>query len=103
MSSLIQIKQIVDLSDAMLNEAQNGRWQQVIDMQNEREVLIGQSFPVDEPCEEPEEMHLRVSSIVALDNQVMRLAKLQQKELGRSLGEISTGRQAAQAYIKASR
>ncbi len=102
MNQLTQLEQIVTLSETMLKDAENGDWECVIEMRDKREQLIESCFPVEETCADPAGMRQRLSHVIALDGQVMALAKQQQKDLGKALSDLNVGRQATAAYKKMS-
>ncbi|TVO75288.1 flagellar protein FliT [Sedimenticola selenatireducens] len=92
------IEQILDLSQAMLSLAQDGEWEQVGALQQKRQQLVTESFPLDVDHMNHAETASQIQSILYLDKQLLHLASVQQKEISAALGKLNHGRQATKAY-----
>jgi hypothetical protein len=94
---------LMHLSQEMLSLAQQGEWERVTEMQVERQTLIENTFPLDAQTAEVDDAAGQIQSILDLDQQITRLARAQQEEIGRALSKLSHGRVATKAYQDTSR
>ena len=82
----------------MGEEARGDEWENVRELEQERQKLIDSCFPLDESTENPQLASEQIKSILELDKQLMALAKNQQQTLSDTLAKLSQGRQATKAY-----
>ncbi len=94
---------LIHLSQEMLSLAQQGEWERVTEMQVERQTLIENTFPLDAQTVEADEAAGQIQSIIDLDQQITRLARAQQEEIGRAVSKLNHGRVATKAYQDTSR
>ncbi len=103
MNALVPFEQIVNLTEAMLTAAQEGHWEQLAEMQQRRESLLGDCFSEEDSVQDPVSMRQQVAHVMDLDKRIMALARHRQEDLAKTLGDFNVGRQATRAYKKASR
>ncbi|MCP4994181.1 MAG: flagellar protein FliT [Gammaproteobacteria bacterium] len=92
------LSSILSLSKAMLAEAEKSEWEQVAEMQLERQQMIESCFPLDDSIKNPEAVKAQIQAIIEQDELLMALAKPQHKEIGSVLSKISQGKQATKSY-----
>lgn len=97
------LDRLVRLSQEMLTLAEQGEWEQLATAQSEREQLIEQIFPLDPHISDAADAAAQVKRVLELDQQITRLARAQQKEIGQALGKLNRGRVATRAYQDTSR
>lgn len=97
------LDRLVRLSQEMLGLAEQGEWEQLTAAQSERQQLIEQIFPLDPQVSDTADAAAQVKRVLELDQQITRLARAQQKEIGQALGKLNRGRVATRAYQDTSR
>lgn len=95
------ITKIIDLSDSMLGNARDGKWEQVQQLEQKRQQLFAQAFPLDkDSITDAAALAAQIQNIIDLDKQTMQLAAKDRKEFAGLMGKLSSGRQAVAAYQK---
>jgi hypothetical protein len=92
------IEQILAVSREMVTLAERGEWERVEVLQQERQQLIKDVFPLDASRIDQDFASETIQAILDLDKQLLQLALAQQKEIGTVLGKLNQGRQATKAY-----
>lgn len=92
------IQQLIALSRAMLEKAQEESWDDVVVLEAERSELIEAFFlePVQQEYAEAVEAGIR--SIIAIDIDIMELGKLKKLDLVDILQKMEQGKKAVLAY-----
>lgn len=98
--TLSNLNRIVDLSDTMLTIARGGDWERVQVIEQQRQKLLDQTFPLDESSvtQDPAAIAKQIQKIADLDRETISLMQESQKELSGFANKISSGRQAIGAY-----
>lgn len=98
--TLSNLNRIVDLSNTMLTIARDGDWEQVLEIERQRQKILDQTFPLDESSvtDNPAALSQQIQKIADLDKETMSLMSESQKELSEFVNKISSGRQAVGAY-----
>ncbi|AKH20268.1 flagellar protein FliT [Sedimenticola thiotaurini] len=97
------LDRLVQISQEMLALAGQGEWAQVTDLQQQRQQLIEQTFPLDPQVSDSVNAAAQIQCILDLDRQLTEMARTQQKEIGQALGKLNRGRVATRAYQDTSR
>ncbi len=93
------LNKIIDLSSSMLDNARNGEWEQVQELEQQRQELFSQIFPLDKDfITDASALTLQIRKIADLDKETMQLAGSGLKESTGLLGKLVAGRQAVAAY-----
>ncbi len=89
---------LVDMSERMLHEARAGRWDAVMELQNERQRRFESFFagPVSKAA--AEQVAAGIRQILEFDRQVMDLGRQGMDELAGAMNDLRSGRRAQQAY-----
>jgi hypothetical protein len=82
----------------MLEKAQEGFWDDVVDLEAERSGLIEAFFLEPVQQEYAEEVADGVRSIIAIDIDIMELGRLKKIDLVDILKKMEQGKKAVQAY-----
>ena len=91
-------EQITGLTSNMLMHAQAGEWEQVIQMETDRQKLIQQFFNQNSVESFASEIATGISHVMATDREIMQLGKNGLRQMSNHLQDISTGKQATDAY-----
>ncbi len=93
-----ELQQIIVLSQAMLNKAQEALWEDVIALEVERHELIRLFFsdPVQE--EDTEVVAVGIRLILSIDEQVKELGAVRRFDILQILQEMDQGKKAVKAY-----
>ena len=93
------LTKIIELSDSMLASARAGDWNQVQEIEQQRQEFFVKVFPLDrDSITDPDAIAGLVQKIVELDKETMGLATGGSKEVSDLLDKLSIGRQAVSAY-----
>lgn len=95
---LQELHQLIALSRAMLEKAQEDSWGEVIDLEAERSGLIETFFLEPVPQEFAVEVEAGIRSIIAMDIDVMELGKREKLDLVGNLQKMEQGKKAVRAY-----
>ncbi len=97
------LEQILELSREMLTLGKQGEWEQVEKLQQSRERLIRESFPLsDEKAADAESARI-IEQVLAIDGQIKDAAEGQRHEIRQTLSKLNQGRAATKAYQDTSR
>lgn len=92
---------IIDLSSSMLASASAGEWERVQELEQQRQQLFSQTFPLDQDSiTDAAALAAQIQRIMDLDRETMQIAAKGRKEFTGLMGKLSTGRQAVAAYQK---
>ncbi len=89
---------LVAMSERMLHEARAGRWDEVMDLQNERQHRFESFFAVPVSKSEAEQVAAGIRQILEFDRQVVDLGRRSMDELAGAMNDLRFGRRAQQAY-----
>ena len=87
------------LTETMLEHARAGEWEQVIQMESDRQVLIQQFFKNNRPETFANEIADGITRVMNTDREIMQLGKNELQILSKHLRDINTGKQAQNAYL----
>jgi Flagellar protein FliT len=92
------LQQLIALSQAMLEKAREDSWDDVVDLEAERNELIELFFlePVQQECAEA--VAVGIQAIIAMDVDIMELGALKKLDLVEILQKMEMGKKAVQAY-----
>ena len=97
--TLSNLNKIVELSSSMLAIARNENWEQVQEIEQQRQKLFDMTFPLNkESVADPALLAQKIQEIADLDRETMALMQKSRKELSGLANKISSGRQAVGAY-----
>ncbi len=97
--TISHLKKIVELSGSMLTTAREGDWERVQEIEQQRQKLLDEAFPLDNNnVVNPAALTQQIQQIVDFDKQTMALMEQGRKELAGLKKKISSGRQAVSAY-----
>jgi hypothetical protein len=84
----------------MLTHARDKDWEQVQEIEQQRQKLLDGTFPLDESsvANNPSVLAWQIQKIADLDKETMFLMSESKKELSDTVKKISSGRQAVSAY-----
>lgn len=94
----LRIKLLRLMSIEMLELAQAGGWDEVIDWEQKRQALLVDLFQCEPPPLLVPLLAEVVSEVLASDSQLQPLARLEMDKLGDYLKSFGLGRRARQAY-----
>jgi hypothetical protein len=95
------LTKIIDLSSSMLGSARDGEWERAQELEQKRQQLFAQTFPLDsDQITDAAALTAQIQKIVDLDKQTMQLAAKNRKEFSGLISKLTTGRQAVAAYQK---
>ncbi len=95
------LTKIIDLSSSMLGNARDGEWDQVQQLEQQRQQLFTQTFPLDkDSITDAAALTAQIQKIVDLDKETMQFAVKGRKEFTGLMGKLATGRQAVAVYQK---
>ena len=95
------LTKIIDLSSSMLGSARDGEWERAQELEQQRQQLFAQTFPLDsEQITDAAALAAQIQKVIELDNQTMQLAAKGRKEFVGLINKLTTGRQAVAAYQK---
>ncbi len=93
------LTKILDLSSSMLDKARDGDWERVQELEQGRQQLFAQSFPLKSgQVTDASALSAQIHKIIELDKETMQLAAKCRKEFSGLIGKLTTGRQAVAAY-----
>ncbi len=96
---LSNLERIVELSGSMLAVAREGDWEQVQELEQQRQVLFDQTFPLDnDSIADADALTKKIKKISDIDKETMALMVKGRKEFSRLANKISSGRQAVNSY-----
>ncbi len=95
------LTKILDLSSSMLISARDGDWERVQELEQRRQQLFTQTFPLDSgQVTDAAALSAQIHKIIDLDRETLQLAAKGRKEFVGLIGKLTTGRQAVAAYQK---
>lgn len=97
------LDQILEVSRNMLALAEQGEWEQVDILQQERQIIVEQTFPLEDDAARNPNVATVLKQILMLDGQIQGLAEKRHREIGQELGRINQGRAVTKAYKTTSR
>jgi septal ring factor EnvC (AmiA/AmiB activator) len=96
---LTNLDRIVELSASMLAVAREGDWEQVQELEQQRQSLLDQTFPLDkDSISDADALTKQIQKISDIDKETMALMVKGRKEFSRLANKISSGRQAVNSY-----
>lgn len=94
-----QLHEIICLSELMLQNASDGLWDEVTDMQTQRNKLIHKLFD-DIPAFSKEELAANIRKMLSMDEQTMKLIEHNRSDLLTEMNKIQQGKKAVNAYAQ---
>lgn len=94
----LRIKLLRLMSIEMLELAQAGGWDEVIDWEHQRQALLVDLFQCEPPPPLVPLLAEVISEVLASDSELQQLARLEMDKLGDYLKSFGLGRRARQAY-----
>ena len=93
------LNKIIELSSSMLETARKDDWEQVLVLERQRKTIFDQTFPLDTNIiKDVTGLAKQVQQVSDLDKEILSLAAKSREGLSRLVRDISTGRQAVNAY-----
>ena len=97
--TLSNLNEIVALSESMLAIARNEEWEQVQEIEQQRQKIFDITFPLNrDTISDPAMLAQKIQKIADLDRETMALMQKSRKELSGLANKLSSGRQAVGAY-----
>ncbi len=93
-----ELQQMIVLSQAMLNKAQEALWEDVIALEVERHELIRLFFSVPVLQEDAEAVAVAIRLILSIDEQLKELGAVRRFDILQILQEMDQGKKAVKAY-----
>ncbi len=97
------LSRIVQLTQEMLQQAESSSWEQVGELEQSRQQLVENCFPLDDSVDAPGQAENQIKMIIDLDKKIVRLASKERKNVATKLGELDLGRQAVKTYRQVER
>jgi Flagellar protein FliT len=95
------LEAIVTDSERMLQAAREGRWDHVLELENERELRMKSFFnTIENGVSVGVNVRTAIERVVAMDRQISVLCEDAKAEVVNSLRDIRNSRSAAAAYLK---
>jgi flagellar protein FliT len=94
----VQLKQVLDLSINMVEQAGRGEWEQIAEMERLRRdnMMAALKAPLRE--EEKQEVHDSLQQIVQLNGELTAIVQRARNDSAEQFSALRDGRNAAQAY-----
>lgn len=89
---------VLTLSETMLSEASDGDWERLAERESERQELVWKLFAKPMSAYERDLHATRLEQVMAISQELTRLAAEHRGALEAEMKQISRGRQAASAY-----
>lgn len=96
-NAVMQLRQAVDLTRAMLQMAQDRKWSALPEMQQKRAALLEQIFPLGEDQQTLDTRAL-LESMIADNQQLEQICRDAQQTLRLELSDLNKNRKAVAAY-----
>jgi hypothetical protein len=94
-----KLNEIIELSSSMLSIAKEGDWERVQEIEQQRQKLLDQTFPLDkDSISDPAALSQQIKKISEIDRETMALMLDSRDELSGLANKISSGREAVSAY-----
>jgi len=93
--------EIVALARRMGEAARAGDWEAVTDLEASRRARIAEYFAAAEGADDAAAVAAGIEALLAIDRDVMELARARMGALGAELNALQTGRRVVQAYAAA--
>ena len=93
-----RIERLRRLSGEMLEQAQSGEWDALIEREQERRALLEELFQREPPAELAPQLDETIRAVLASDVRVQELARGERNRLGDALKAFNQGRRALSAY-----
>ena len=90
------LDQALNMSQRMVELGDAGEWDEVVELEPQRRVILEQAFATRAPIDEV--LASRVRQILQLDKGLMEKSMKIRDEVAQELGHASKGRQAVNAY-----
>lgn len=92
------LDQALVMTRQMLDLAKEGSWEQVSDIEVNRQKSLMQSFQESSPVDRTSELGLRIQEIMGIDNEIQSLVNEARNSIRDELVEISRVKNQAKAY-----
>ncbi len=97
------LQQILQLSQQMLKLAEDDKWEEIVDLDEQRHRLISATFPLNAEQLDISSAVTLIKHIMELDERVTALGTDAKQNMATVLSDIQKGRQATNAYHKVGR
>ena len=102
-SPAVQLETILAISKAMLEMAQTGRWDELIEQEHQRDGLI-KTFNIPPIANlDTEQTKTQLNQLIELDKEIMSLCNEGKNAIGKALAALQHGREAVNAYARHAR
>jgi len=95
---ILNLQQILLLSQAMLKKAKNGSWDEVIVLEKDRAKLLKIFLSTTVNPEYEQEVATGIQSVMAIDSDIMALGQSKKLDLAQMLQTMDQGKKAVKAY-----
>lgn len=95
---LEKLREALDLTRRMLDEARQGNWERVQWLENRRHFLLRNCFDMADVLPSPEAVHRLLHRIMEVDREVASRVSTARDETMAVLGELQRGKAATRAY-----
>jgi hypothetical protein len=95
--SVCPLQELLELTEDMLNKASEEKWEELIELEKRREVLIKSSFPINEPTLQ---QRGRLETIIKINNEIERLCTIAKNQAQSQLVKLTSNKSAINAYQK---
>lgn len=92
------LQQLISLSQAMLEKAREESWDDVVVLEAERGLLIGQFFLGQIEQADADTVAAGIQSILSIDSDIAELGVLKRFDLAQTLQNMGQGKKAVKAY-----
>lgn len=95
----VSLKDIILLSDIILQKAKEDYWDEVSDLQENRDELIKLFFSNPLKSEDQNTINIGIQSIISIDNNIMSLISLTKADISKNIRLFESGKKVVQAYL----
>ncbi len=93
-----QLRQLLTLTEEILSDAKEKRWESMIEKEQARRRLMEQFFQRETDRHEVRQIEEMIRQIITLDKRIIALAEAGKLEILKKMRDLSAGQQAIDAY-----
>ncbi len=98
-----QLRQLLTLTEEILSDAKEKRWESMIEKERARRRLMEQFFQREADRHEARQIEEMIRQIITLDKKIIALAEAGKLEILKKMRDLSVGQQAIDAYADSAR
>ncbi len=95
---LSQLRQLLTLTEEILTDAREKRWESLMEKEQARRQLIERFFQQRVDSREARQIEEMIRQIITLDKRIIALAEAGKLEILKKMRDLSAGQQAIDAY-----